>query len=266
RRRADETSGPRRAAFAHGEPSRGARRPARIGDSVTFDELVAKLDGVQRNGNGGAMARCPAHADRAASPSVGAGDDGRILCHCHAGGDARAVVGALGLTLRDLFAPKITPPPGRAIGLTLADYAAAKQLPAGFLRGLGLSEIKVNGAPALRMPYCDGEGAEVAVRLRVALTGDRFRWRKGSKPTLYGPSRIAKARQEGHLVLVEGESDAHTLWFHDLPALGIPGAASWKPAWDAALDDIPKVYVLIEPDAGGEAVMRWLASRPWRDR
>lgn len=32
---------------------------------------------------------------------------------------------------------------------------------------------------------------------------------------------------------MEGESDAQTLWFQGLPALGIPGAASWKEDRDA---------------------------------
>src|SRR4029450_9184881 len=94
----------------------------------------------------------------------------------------------------------------------------------------------------------------------------RARWTKGSKPVPYGLSRLAEARAAGSVSIVEGASDAQTLWHHELPALGVPGAASWKPSWNDALDGIATVYVLVEPDAGGEAVLRWLATVPWRDR
>ena len=30
------------------------------------------------------------------------------------------------------------------------------------------------------------------------------------------------------MVLVEGESDCHTLWHHGVEALGIPGASNFK--------------------------------------
>ncbi len=60
--------------------------------------------------------------------------------------------------------------------------------------------------------------------------------------------------QAGYVVLVEGESDTHTLWYHRLPALGIPGASNWKPEWSEHLEGIEKIYVVIEPDQGGEAL------------
>ena len=36
------------------------------------------------------------------------------------------------------------------------------------------------------------------------------------------------------VVLVEGESDAQTLWLHGYPALGLPGASTWSEKRDAA--------------------------------
>jgi hypothetical protein len=64
------------------------------------------------------------------------------------------------------------------------------------------------------------------VRLRVRLAkldpDDRFLWRKGSRPCLYGLDRLKLAREKGHVVLVEGESDSHTLWQHEIPVVGIP--------------------------------------------
>lgn len=61
------------------------------------------------------------------------------------------------------------------------------------------------------------------------------------------------------MVIVEGESDTQTCWLHGFPALGLPGANTWNEDRDAPrLDDIATIYVVIEPDTGGAAVMRWL--------
>ena len=67
-------------------------------------------------------------------------------------------------------------------------------------------------------------------------------------------------------MLVEGESDAQTLWLHDIPALGIPGATSWQEAWAPALEGVPEILVVIEPDAGGAAVRKWVDTSVIRDR
>jgi hypothetical protein len=65
---------------------------------------------------------------------------------------------------------------------------------------------------------------------------------------------------------VEGESDCHTLWLHDIPALGLPGASSWKETWATYLEGFETVYVVIEPDQGGETVKRWLSASPLHGR
>jgi hypothetical protein len=67
------------------------------------DTLLARLDGVRETGRGRWLAKCPAHSDRSPSLSVRECDDGMILVHCFAQCDAGAVLGAVGLELRDLF-------------------------------------------------------------------------------------------------------------------------------------------------------------------
>lgn len=62
---------------------------------------------------------------------------------------------------------------------------------------------------------------------------------------------MADARGAGYILLVEGESDTRTLWHYGIPALGIPGAATWKADWAQYLDGLA-VYVWKEPDMGGE--------------
>ena len=74
---------------------------------MTADDVVAKLDRVRRVGDGRWVARCPAHEDRSPSLSVRALDDGRTLLHCFAGCAVEDIVGALGLTLEDLFPPRL---------------------------------------------------------------------------------------------------------------------------------------------------------------
>lgn len=163
----------------------------------------------------------------------------------------------------------ITPLPPSP-GLTVEHYAAAKGLELEFLVGLGLTNIHINGLPVVRIPYfnCDGELA--ATRFRHSLdqrAGPKFTWKKGATPQPYGQERLSRARDAGRIFLVEGESDAHTLWQHDMPALGIPGARAWNEERDAPLlDGIDEICVVIEPDGGGEAVLRWLEHSAIRDR
>ena len=109
--------------------------------------------------------------------------------------------------------------------------------------------------PAVRIPYPEEEGQEVAVRFRVSLNGaEKFRWRSGDKPTPYGLRLLDEVREAGYVVLVEGESDCHTLWFYEVPALGIPGASNWRDGWANYLDGIEKIYAVIEPDQGGDTL------------
>lgn len=140
--------------------------------------------------------------------------------------------------------------------LDLADYARAKRLPPDYLTSLGVQTVHIQGRACVKIPYYDADGLETGARLRLSLAGkDRFRWRKGTRLAPYGLDRLEEARRAGHILLVEGESDAQTLWYHDIPALGIPGANAWKPEWAAHLAGLT-VYVWQEPDEGGATFVR----------
>ena len=221
-------------------------------------------------------ALCPAHDDTNNSLSVGESDDGWVLLYCHAGCTIEEITTALKLTVADLFP---APPRGNrqsdaagaesgdASGLSLAEYAEAKRLPTDFLSGIHLTEIYLGGMKVVRMPYMSPDGTEAAVRFRLSLnTEPRFRWKTGSKPTLYGLWRLESARKVRYVCLVEGESDAQTLWHNRFPALGLPGATNWREAWAEFFEGFDRIYVSIEPDRGGEAVLRWLRGSSIRDR
>jgi hypothetical protein len=73
-----------------------------VGDNV--EVLLGRLEGVRRTGANSWVARCPAHDDRNPSLSVSV-KEGRVLIHCFAGCSPDAVLGAVGLTWKDLRAP-----------------------------------------------------------------------------------------------------------------------------------------------------------------
>ena len=142
---------------------------------------------------------------------------------------------------------------------TLENYAQAKGLPVDFLESLGLQTVYLQGKPCVKMPYYDAENTEAACRLRIALPkaaqgpDNRFRWRSGAKPMPYGLWQLD--RRDDHVILCEGESDAQTFWYHDVPALGIPGASNWKAEWSQHVAGLT-VYVWREPDRGGETFVQ----------
>jgi hypothetical protein len=263
--------------------------------------VLSRLKVASRNGNK-VTAFCPAHDDRNnPSLSVGVGEDGKVLLHCFVGCEFEDIISAIGLEKPDLFEPRhgegspfippktletvkhsakkphgdaqdTTPQASRTpsdggTGCTLEEYAAAKKLPVEFLRGLSLKDVTYEDRPAVRMPYPDEYGQEAAVRFRISLGGaEKFRWRRGDKPRLYGLPLVEEARRVDYVVLVEGESDCHTLWHHEVPALGVPGANNWRNDWSGLLDGIEKIYAIVEPDGGGEALWERLAASELKDR
>ena len=235
------------------------------------------------DGKGEYLTFCPAHDDKnTPNLRVREAEDGRVLLRCFAGCSQDEVLAALakkGVSKTDLFADgsagergeENTTPRNRAHACTLAAYAEAKALPVEFLQSLGLSDTHYMGRRAVRIPYLDKEGSEAAVRFRLALEkspgGDnRFRWRKGSRSSLYGLWRLEGVRSSGYTFLVEGESDCHTLWHHGLPALGVPGASTWRNEWAGHLEGVEQVYAVVEPDGGGESFWERLAASPIREK
>lgn len=227
-------------------------------DHRPIGSVLSRLKRIQKT-KSGYLALCPAHNDKERSLSISEGEDWRILLKCFAGCSVEEIVRSIGLKMSDLF-PKEQAE--ERDGLTLSQYAEYKKLPIDFLQKLGLSDSSYQGINAVRIPYCDEGNHEVATRFRRALQknhsdDNRFRWKLGSKLCLYG---LNKKFDNNFRILVEGESDCQTLWFHDFPALGIPGACNWDEGRDAKFfDDCNTVFVFIESDKGGETVKNWLA-------
>ena len=192
-------------------------------------------------------ALCPFHNDTQTG-NFFVGDKGYKCFSCGESGGLSKLAITLG----------IDPPQLSYQGLTLNDYANQKQLPRQFLENLGIKEGNRNGKPILQIPYSDENGNEVAVRYRWTLHGDqRFTWKSNSKIIPYGVWRwkvlrccTDKGGAQKEIILVEGEFDCHTLWFHNIDALGLPGATTWKSDWSKFLEGCD-VYIWQEPDEGG---------------
>jgi hypothetical protein len=248
--------------------------------------------------------------DRRPSLSISEGNDGRALVSCHAGCTTYDVLSAIELKPADLFpdngtssgrlkmrqrrepAPRPRPEPQpdtdtstgddagippedtsthQHSGLTVEEYAESKGFSVDTLRCNGVSTLQHRAWGAcVRIPYLDEHGQEVTTRYRVAMTGDRFKWKANTKAKglVYGAHRLPQYRDAGtgYVAIVEGESDVHAAWHHDVPAIGIPGAAMWDQTNAARLDGFEKIIIVIEPDKGGDAVKAWLAESAIRDR
>lgn len=219
---------------------------------------------------------CPAHDDH--RPSARWNPAKRVWrCDaCGAGGgylDLAARLGVLPVgadAKRKMGEGRVLPPQTDVQPCTLAAYAAAKRLPVDFLKSLGLTDFSYLSAPAIRVPYMLQDGSEGPVRFRLALGKgpvERFKWKTGSKVQLYGLNRLASAHRDGSVTLSEGESDAQTLWYHDEPAVGIPGAGNWRDERDAPhLQGIATVHVVEEPDRGGVTLLDKLKRSTLRDQ
>ena len=135
------------------------------------------------------------------------------------------------------------------------------------LKGLDVAELKSWGVGerggALTIPYLTADGERMAVRYRGDGT-PKFWFRDRDKPCLYGLWRL----EDGpFMFLVEGESCAHTLWHHGIPAVGVPGAGNWRDDRDAAhLEGFERVMVVREPDQGGDRLVASMSRSRLRDR
>lgn len=218
-----------------------------------LDRLIGQLTGVRRRASGW-TARCPAHDDHENSLSITLGSDGRILLHCFAGCTVEAIVSCIGLEMSHLFVADGPAP------VTLAELAADKRIPESFLRSLGLRDVE----RGVDVPYFTDDGAVAPRRrLRTALRAkDGSYWNRGHGSIVpYGLNQRTRAREAGYQIIVEGESDCWTLWFHGRPALGIPGADMTHVLWPEHLDGGSKVFVLREPGQGGSNFIAKVAAR-----
>jgi len=70
---------------------------------VYIEDLLNRFDGVRETGGGQYSCRCPAHEDKSNSLGIKQGDGERIMMNCFAGCQTEDVLGAVGLTFKDIL-------------------------------------------------------------------------------------------------------------------------------------------------------------------
>lgn len=160
---------------------------------------------------------------------------------------------ALGFSTRDL---------STRVYLTVEDLAQHVGLDPTFLRSLGIQDRH----GIIEIPYRDLFGNVVSIRYRFALDkkdaprGRRFGWRSRDREIPYGLDRLFDARSKEYLIIVEGESDAWTLWYEDFPALGLPGLWQEHLLESEMFEWIERVFVVEERDMYG-AMFAWAVAK-----
>jgi hypothetical protein len=249
-------------------------------ERLTLDAILPRLRTKRiskRNGERHVLAHCPAHDDANPSLSLTEKADGTLLWKCFAGCSQDAVREALErlADTQPATARPIAPRRNRQQQgaeqydpVSIDELAAAKRLTAEKLRAWHAHEIPAGHAPeapygGIAIPYLKREGELHAVQYRLTeekVEGvDRFKWRKGDTPILYGLWRLCEWTGSDTLYLCEGTSDTWTLWHADLPALGIPSATYWREEWWREVEGFERIVLIPDADDAGSQLVEKLA-------
>lgn len=209
---------------------------------------------MKRSGSG-YSARCPAHDDKNASLSVKQGDNGGIVLHCHAGCTPEQVVGALGLSMKDLF------PDG--------DRPRQEYRPRPTSR-------EDKGRIAAQYDYTDENGQLLARKTRweTAVEGKRkktFTWGhpagqgfQSGRNGMAVPYRLPELVKAESVFLCEGEKDVDNLTAQGLAATCSPDGAGTGSKWRDTYTPYfagKTVYILQDNDEVGKKFAQYEAQK-----
>ncbi|WP_294714445.1 phage/plasmid primase, P4 family [uncultured Gemmiger sp.] len=194
--------------------------------SDRLQTILSRLKGVKKVGPNTYRAYSPLRDEKEPSLYITEKPDGTILMCDHGGGDTKAILAAIGLTMRILF----------------PDGGSSGSEPKG-----SDPERKV----AAIYKYLDKNGELVAEKVRYK--NKTFFWRskkpdgsydyhKPKNVPLYNGTVLEKAEA---VFLVEGEKDVDTLTKYGLPAVSLPNGAHWENEYVAYFSD--KVIIIL-PD------------------
>lgn len=195
---------------------------------MTAQEILARLEKVKAEKPGQWAARCPAHADGAPSLAVKDAGDGKVLLFCHAGCKLDAILKALQLEEKDLFAER---EPERAPGGdVIATYPYLDET------GMLLFEAVRLVPKSFRQRRPDGKGGWV--------------WKlDGVRRVLFNLPEVLADKTGRRVFVVEGEKDVETMRALGFLATCCAGGAN---AWHHVAEHAAKVlagrHVTILPD------------------
>jgi archaellum biogenesis ATPase FlaH len=276
-----------------------------MNDTDPVERVLARLDGVRRESDGGFVARCPAHDDRRPSLRVARGDRGNCLLHCRAGCSTDAVLHSLGLRMADLsagdsstWAHDVANGRGRANEPT---FATAREAAHAYVARLGKwarswTYTDAAGEPAglvLRWDKPDGSKRDIRPVWRID-----GRWCLKSPTEARPLFNLDGIGGPGRVFVVEGEKCAellHSLGFTATTSSG-GSAAAHKSEWsslagrdvcivpdaddagDRYADDVRGICEALDPPArvrivrlpglaarSGDDIEQWLSARADRE-
>lgn len=201
---------------------------------MTLTDFLHRLEGVAGS-NGQYSARCPGHADKHNSLSVSVGTDGKILLNCHAGCSTDDILGAMGLTMRDLFfgAPNTLKEPRQTQKAWFeAEYIYHDETGAPILK-----KIKMREADGGKYCYWMHYKGNAWIKGRNSI-----------EPPLYTVGQL------GHgVILVEGEKDVETFKTLNAASVSLPDGAEskWLPQYSDALRG-RQVFIIQDNDKPGK--------------
>ena len=213
---------------------------------MTLGTFVRKFRVVKRSG-AQYLAQCPAHDDQTPSLSIGEGDHGQVLIHCHAGCDPNDVLRALGLTMHDLL-------PGDFLKRVRQAGAPARPMPISTRPG------DTSGTASQCYDYRDETGkllyqvvrlqAPKGFRQRRPKADGGWEWAMGDvRRVVY---RLPELTGKDTIFITEGEKDADNLAAHGFAATtNSGGAKKWTEAHTGQLVAAGVKNVVIFPDNDG---------------
>lgn len=194
------------------------------------DDLGTAIEAVRHDGRDRDV-RCPAHDDRHASLSVGHGDNGRVLLHCHAGCEPEAILQAAGRSWSDLAPPRNDSGNSHQPSKIIATYNYDKQ-------GELLYQKVRKDPKAFLQRRPDGNGGWIYNL-------------KGVPRVLYRESELAAADPRRWVLLAEGEKDADRLAALSFVATtNVEGAGKWRREYSEAVRG-RRIAVLPDNDEAG---------------
>jgi len=167
---------------------------------------------------------------------------------------------------------RLTPEQRNLLESQTARYQANVHQAAEYLAGRGFSEASIETArlgvvdePLEGDPYAAGKRLCIPYLTKSGVVQLRFRCLRehdhretscpkyvggtGVAPRLYGVGCLVSAGTA--ICVTEGELDALTLHQLGYPAVGIPGAQSWKRHWNRLFEDFSQVFVFCDGDEAG---------------
>lgn len=220
---------------------------------MDIEQILSKFKNPKPTGTNRWRAICPAHPDRHPSLDITLSSDGKILLHCWTGCEVEDIIGAVGLTMADLFLNNGTP--AHSTAKHKQSYQTIEQITeaiAGQTGGQLAGTWNYNdNFSVLRFDLKDGKTYRPVHRTSGG-------WKQGDPPgqtlPLYGLSGV---NGQQRIYIVEGEKCCEIAQQIGLPTITSPHGANspHKANWDVLRDR----EAIILPD-NDEAGMKYAES------